>query len=164
MKSTSKRKYENRTITVDFQDEANYWQLCRDGKAFVEFVVVFIMSPGFQLKHKCGCPGGCCLTRHTHYTRIRLGGLVIWRLQCKHCRAVFSILPHFVLRYQSMQPESAARALLATRGGLSLEWRTTVFEDVSAMAIYRLLCAFGQACLVTVLNPLLAATATVLDS
>lgn len=77
---------------------------------------------------------------------------MIWRLQCKHCGAVFTILPHFVLRYQSMKPETAAQALLATHGGLSLEWTATVFEEVSAMAIYRLLSAFGQACLVTVLT------------
>ena len=77
---------------------------------------------------------------------------MIWRLQCNHCEAVFSILPHFVLRYQSMNPARAAQVLLATHGGLSLEWTATVFEEVSAMAIYRLLRAFGQACLVTVLT------------
>jgi hypothetical protein len=51
-----------------------------------------------------------------------------------------------------MKPATASRALLATHGGLSLEWTATVFEEVSAMAMYRLLCAFGQACLVTVLT------------
>lgn len=87
MKRPSKRKYDNRTIPVAFQDEANYQRLCQDGRAFVECVVMFIISRGFQLKHHCGCPGGWCLTRHTHYTRIRLGGLVIWRLPCTHCNS-----------------------------------------------------------------------------
>lgn len=54
MKRTSKRKYKNRTLTVDFQDEANYRHLYQDGKAFVECVVAFILSPGFQRKHKWG--------------------------------------------------------------------------------------------------------------
>src|SRR5262249_13802448 len=37
------------------------------------------------------------------------------------CRAVFTVLPHFVLRYREMRPEVARDALLATHGGLSLE-------------------------------------------
>jgi hypothetical protein len=40
------------------------------------------------------------LTRHSHYARVRLGGLTIWRIQCTRCRAVFTVLPHFVLRYR----------------------------------------------------------------
>ena len=50
MGNQAKRKRENRTITVDFNDEATYHRLCRDGRAFIEFVVVFIISVGFQLK------------------------------------------------------------------------------------------------------------------
>ena len=46
-----KRSRENRTITVDFNDEAKYHRLCDDGKAFIDFVVAFILSIGFQLKH-----------------------------------------------------------------------------------------------------------------
>ncbi len=82
MQSQSKRT--NRTIVVDFQDEATYHSLCHNGRAFIEFVVAFIMSIGFQLRHKCDCPGGFRLTRHSHYMRVRLNGLVIWRIQCTH--------------------------------------------------------------------------------
>ena len=64
----------NRTITVDFQDEATYFQLLGDGKAFVEFVFAFLLALGFQLLHKATCRGGGCLTRHSHYARVRLGG------------------------------------------------------------------------------------------
>jgi hypothetical protein len=35
--------------------------------------------------------------------------------------AVFTVLPHFVLRYRQMRPEVARDALLANHGGLSLE-------------------------------------------
>jgi hypothetical protein len=66
---------QNRTITVDFRNESTYFQLIRDGKAFIEFVLVFIFSIGFQLAHKATCTGGGCLTRHSHYARIRLGDL-----------------------------------------------------------------------------------------
>ena len=141
----------NRTITVDFQNEATYFQLLGDGKAFVECVLAFLLALGFQLLHKATCRGGGCLTRHSHYMRIRLGGITIWRLQCTTCRAVFTVLPHFVLRYRQMRPEVARDALLATHGGLSLEL-CAVLYCISPMALYRLICALGQQSLVGMLT------------
>ena len=117
---------QNRTLTVDFQGSSAYFDLISDGKAFVEFVLAFVLSLGFQLAHKATCRGGGCLTRHSHYARIRLGGLTIWRIQCTSCRAVFTVLPHFALRYRSMSPDVARQALIATHGGLSLEWCATI--------------------------------------
>src|SRR6266849_5443563 len=151
MRSQAKQPRENRTITIDFQNEATYFQLLGDRKAFLECVLAFILSIGFQLTHKATCSGGGCLTRHSHYVRVRLGGLTIWRVQCTTCKAVFTVLPHFVLRYRSMRPEVARDALLATHGGLSLEL-CAVIEHISPMALYRLLCALGQHSLVTVLT------------
>src|SRR5215813_6256052 len=81
MSIAAKQTRENRTITVDFRDEATYFQLLGDGKAFVEFVFAFLLALGFQLLHKATCDGGGCLTRHSHYARVRLGGVTIWRLQ-----------------------------------------------------------------------------------
>jgi len=141
----------NRTITVDFQNEATYLHLLGDGKAFVECVLAFLLARGFQLLHKATCRGGGCLTRHSHYARIRLGGITIWRLQCTTCRAVFTVLPHFVLRYRQMRPEVARDALLATHGGLSLELCAVLYH-ISPMALYRLVCAFGRQSLVVVLT------------
>ena len=147
----AKQTRENRTITVDFQNEATYFQLLDNGKAFLECVLAFVLSLGFQLKHKATCDGGGCLTRHSHYVRVRLGGVSIWRLQCTTCRAVFTILPHFILRYRQMRPEVARDALLATHGGLSLELCAVLYH-ISPMALYRLVCALGQQSLVGVLT------------
>jgi hypothetical protein len=66
MGDTAKATRANRTITVNFQDESTYLQLLSDGKAFVEFVVAFLLALGFQLHHKATCHGGGCLTRHSH--------------------------------------------------------------------------------------------------
>src|SRR6266446_5123871 len=151
MGTTAKSTRENRTITVDFRDEATYFHLMEDGKAFLECVLAFVMSLGFQLKHKATCHGGGCLTRHSHYMRVRLGGLTIWRIQCTTCNAVFTVLPHFVLRYRQMRPEVARDALLATHGGLSLAL-CAVLYNISPMALSRLVCAFGHHSLVTVLT------------
>jgi hypothetical protein len=91
MSTAAKPTRANRTITVDFRDEATYFHLIENGKAFVECVLAFLLVLGFQLKHKATCHSGKCLTRHSHYARVRLGGLTIWRVQCTTCKAVRSI-------------------------------------------------------------------------
>src|SRR5215217_3129994 len=151
MRNTVRQTRENRTITVDFQNEATYFQLLADGRTFVELVMAFVLSIGFQLKHKATCSGGGCMTRHSHYLRLRLGGVSLWRVQCTTCKAVFTVLPHFVLRYRQMRLEVARDALLATHGGLSLEL-CAVICHISPMALYRLVCAFGHQGLVTALT------------
>jgi hypothetical protein len=88
MRNITCQTRENRTITIDFQDETTYFQALGDGKAFVELVMAFILSIGFQLKHKAICRGGGCLTRHSPDVRVRLSGLTIWRIQCTRCKAV----------------------------------------------------------------------------
>lgn len=52
MGQAATRTRENRTITVDCQHEATSLQLLGDGRAFVELVLAFIISLGFQLKHR----------------------------------------------------------------------------------------------------------------
>jgi hypothetical protein len=151
MGQSAKPTRQNRTITVDFHDETTYAELLGNTKAFVEFVLAFLLALGFQLLHKASCSEGGCLTRHSHYARVRLGGLTIWRIQCTTCKAVFTVLPHFVLRYRTMRPAVARDALIATHGGLSLEW-CAVICHISPMALYRVICAFGQHNLVTVLT------------
>ena len=141
----------NRTITVDFHDETTYFSLLDHTQAFVEFVLAFILSLSFQLTHKASCSEGRSLTRPSHYVRLRLGGLTMWRVQCTTCKAVFTVLPHFVLRYRPMRPEVAHDALVATHGGLSLE-RCAAICHISPMALYRLVCALGQQSLVAVLT------------
>src|SRR6266511_3152198 len=150
MGKAATRTRQNRTITVDFHDETTYDHLLGDGKAFLKCVLAFVLSIGFQLKHKATCSGGGCLTRHSHYVRVRLGGITIWRIQCTRCKAVFTVLPHFVLRYRQMRPDVARNALLATQGGLSLELCAVIWH-ISPMTLYRLVCALGHQSLVPVL-------------
>jgi hypothetical protein len=76
MCNPARQTRENRTITIDFRDEATYFQLLGNGKAFLECVLAFLLALGLQLKHKTTCGGGC-LTRHSHYMRVRLGGVTI---------------------------------------------------------------------------------------
>jgi len=64
---------------------------------------------------------------------------------------VFTVLPHFILRYRQMHPDTARDALLATHGGLSLELCAGICH-ISPMSLYRLICALGHQSLVTVLT------------
>jgi hypothetical protein len=89
--------------------------------------------------------------RHSHYSHVRLGEVTIWRLQCTTCCAVFTVLPHFVLRYRQMRPDVAHDTLLAIHGGLSLEL-CAVIGHISPMALYRLVYTFGHHNLVAVLT------------
>jgi hypothetical protein len=66
MGQSAKPTRQNRTITVDFHDETTYSELLGNTKAFVEFVLAFILSLGFQLIHKASCSEGANLTRHSH--------------------------------------------------------------------------------------------------
>jgi hypothetical protein len=100
----------HRTITVDFRDEAPYFRLMEDGRAFLEGVLAFNLSLGFQLTHQATCRGGGGLTRHAHDMRVRLGGVTLWRLPCTTCNVVFTVLPHVVLRYRSIRPEIGVSA------------------------------------------------------
>ena len=64
---------------------------------------------------------------------------------------MFTVLPHFVLRYRQMRSDVARNALLAMHGGLSMEL-CAVIGHISPMALYRLVCALGQQSLVRVLT------------
>ena len=88
MGPTAKPIRHNRTITVDFRDETTYFALLGNTTAFVEFVLAFFLALDFQLLHKASCSVSGGLTRHSHYARVRLGGLTIWRIQCTTCKAV----------------------------------------------------------------------------
>ena len=153
MRTTACQPRENRTIAVDFQDETTYFQLLlNDGKAFVECVLAFLLLPRLSAEIPsdlsrrrvpdtpfplCPCP---------------LDRVTIWRIQCTSCKAVFTVLPHFVLCYRSMRPDVARNALLVTHGGLRSEL-CVVLCHISPMALYRLICTLGQHSLVTTLTP-----------
>ena len=76
MGTVAKPLRDNRTIMVDFPHETPDVQLVGDGKAFLALGMAFILSLGFPLKHKATWCGGC-LTHHSPYVRVRLGGPTI---------------------------------------------------------------------------------------
>lgn len=136
-------KNRNRTIVIDFGDESQYSKIISNGQAFIEFVLAYILSIGFQILHRQLCKGGNCFTRHSHYQRVKCGGVTIWRIQCTQCKTVFTIMPSFLMRYRSCRTEQARTALLNYHGGLSFE-NCAIGANMSGMALYRLLCAFGK--------------------
>ena len=139
MRNSAHQTRENRTITVDCQKRSDLrsaaWRpqgLCGIGAG------VHPLAWGFQLQHKATCRSGRVLTRHSHDVRVRLAVVTIWRLQCTMCKAVFAVVfPHFVLRDRQMHPDVACNALVATHGGLSLEF-CAIIDHLAPMAVYRL--------------------------
>jgi hypothetical protein len=49
MGQTAQPPRQNRTLTVDFHNETTYIALLGNAKAFIEVVLAFILSLGFQL-------------------------------------------------------------------------------------------------------------------
>ncbi len=147
---TKNNKRSNRSVTVNFKSKSKYYSLIENAEAFIGFVTAFILSAGC-LRHYEGCGGKGSLTRHSHYVRVRLNGVPIWRVQCTECGAVFTILPHFVLRYRKMSPGTAEKALTALSGGLSLEI-CAVIPNISPMSVYRLICSLGKNCMISLLT------------
>jgi hypothetical protein len=141
----------HRTITVNVRDEAPYFALVGTTNAVGAFVRALLRALGVQLTHTASGRAGGSLTRHSHAARIRLGGLTSWRVPCTACPAVCTVLPPVVLRYRSLRPEVARDALLATHGGRSWEL-CAVIPQLAPRARYRLVGAFGQQRLVTVLT------------
>jgi len=88
------------------------------GQAFSNVSSAFVMSLGFQLKHKSHLSRWWMPDAPLAYVRVRLGGITIWRMQCTTCRAVFTVLPHFVFALSSHAPEVARNAALGTHGRL----------------------------------------------
>ena len=144
-------KNKNRTIIVDFGDRNQYQQMILNGKAFMEFVVAYILSMGFQLLHKKHCTSGSCFTRHSHYARVKSNNITIWRIECKTCGAVFTVIPSFLMRYFRHDTENVKNALIAYHGGLSLE-NCAICFNISAMSLYRIICAFGKYSIPDILN------------
>ena len=71
-------KNKNRTIIVDFGDEDKYQTVISSGKFFLEFVLAYVLSLGFQLLHKEHCTGG----RKLFHETFALCASKMWR--CYH--------------------------------------------------------------------------------
>lgn len=136
-------KNNNRTIVVNFGDENQYQNIISDRISFLEFVVAYILSLGAQLLHKASCTGsGNCFTRHSHYVRVKCG-ITIWRIQCKECGAVFTVMPSILIRYFRHRADRVKNALIAYHGGLSFE-NCSICFDISGMSLYRFICSLGK--------------------
>ena len=144
-------KNRNRTIVIDFGDENQYQNFLAHGRAFTEFVLAYILAIGFQIVHNKLCTGGNCFTRHSHYVRVKCGGITIWRIQCKTCKAVFTVIPSFLMRYLCYRTEQVQKAITAYHGGLSFE-NCAICFNISGMSLYRFICAFGKYPLAQTLN------------
>jgi len=121
--------------------------------------------------HYAGCQRRLRFTHHGSYKRGLLGfdgqlqKLLIKRVRCRDCRAVFTILPSFVVRYKRWHTDaieklmvllfitedsyrlagvSQAFAIDAEQSGSWAALERTTGEAISPMALWRLVQWFGQ--------------------
>ena len=93
------------------------------------------MALGVSRRSLCPCPAGWA--HHLAHP-------------CTTCRAVFTVLPHFILRYRRYDPRSRALPSWPPLGA-SVELCAVLYH-ISPLALYRLICAFGRQSLVPVLT------------
>src|SRR5256712_9038307 len=105
MRNAAHQTRANRTITIDFHNEATYFQLLGDGKAFVECVLAFLLALGFQLLHKATCRSGGGLPRPPPYPPVRLGGITPSRVPCTTGKTGVTVLPRLLLRYPPIRTD-----------------------------------------------------------
>ena len=141
----------NNTLTIAFGSMQNYKELIRDSGLLIIYVIHYLKTIHFELIHRDGCCGGFHLTGFTTYTRKRNGNLLIWRIQCPHCKKTWSILPEFALRYTGLPPAKAWKCLYNSYYGASLEVNSSLF-GVPVMQSYNYICAIGRNNLVKMLT------------
>jgi len=97
---------------VDFHDETTYFALLGKHPRVCRVRPRLPLALGFPLLHKTSCSEGGSLTA----LPLRAGSPGrAHHLACPvhYMSSVFTVLPHFVLRYRQMRPEVAREALLA---------------------------------------------------
>lgn len=138
----------NRTIVADLGDERQYRELISQGTFQIfQVLLAFLVTNQISLRHKDSCSASLShLTPFGFYFRKR-NNLFIFRIQCSRCKATFSVLPHFLVRYRSQPASVFEKALIAYHGGLSFENVFRLFPEITPSNFYSFLCHIGSSSL-----------------
>lgn len=135
------RHNENRTAIVYFgPTKQDYLDLVRseDHRAYIEYIQKPLQSQLTSEKHKPGCSDSRRYTVHGQRNRKLQGWqgateeLPICRVRCLSCRAVFTVLPSFILRYRRQDADCLGKLLEMNLGmGLTQRETATIYEWVN---------------------------------
>ena len=130
---TAKQTYHNRTAIVYFgATQKDYLDLVRsdDRKPLIEYLQGPLQAQLSAERHKPGCQDTSRYTIHALRERQLQGWLgqgetiPICRTRCQSCRAVFTVLPSFILRYRRQDADCLGK-LLELNLGMGLTQRET---------------------------------------
>jgi hypothetical protein len=154
---------QRRTVSVDFGLAIEqYARAHGDTATFLERVTA-VMRVVTHVEHREGCPGLHRYTRHSvrgrpiHRKGARPVRVPISQIRCRDCRAVFTILPSFVLRYQRYEVH-LAQSLLEYNLVMNVSYRfqgqilgdlNPELAGTTPMSLWRLMTWLGRAIPVT---------------
>lgn len=135
---TEKQIYQNRTAIVHFgPTREDYLELVqsKDRKPLLERLQAPLQAQLSPERHKPGCRDTSRYTLHALRKRQLQGWLgqaetiPICRTRCQSCRAVFTVLPSFILRYRRQDADCLGKLLELNLGmGLSQRETATIYS------------------------------------
>ena len=135
---TAKQAYQNRTAIVQFgATKQDYLDLVQseDRKALIAHLQAPLQSQLSVERHKPGCVDTSRYTIHGLRERQvqswlgQAATIPICRVRCKSCRAVFTVLPSFILRYRRQDADCLGKLLELNLGmGLSQRETATIYS------------------------------------
>lgn len=135
---TEKKPYQNRTAIVHFgATKQDYLDLVQaeDRKPLISRLQSPLQAQLTHERHKTGCSDTSRYTLHGIRKRQVQGWLgssetiPICRARCQSCRAVFTVLPSFILRYRRQDADCLGKLLELSLGmGLSNRETATIYS------------------------------------
>lgn len=130
---TATRPYQNRTAIVYFgpskQDYLNLIE-AQSHREYLDYAQLFLKEQLPLEMHHDNCHDSSCYTIHSQRTRFVQSWLGekeeinICRVRCRCCRAVFTVLPSFIMRYRRQDTDCLGK-LLEMNLGMGLTQRET---------------------------------------
>lgn len=100
----NQNKRENRTVIVYFGVFIQYLQIVGDKARYICIVAAAMAMATVEHKEGCTCSKGYTRHRSRKRTPKNFRGeryeVPIWQIRCLECKAVFTVLPSFLARYQ----------------------------------------------------------------
>ncbi|MBU1568644.1 MAG: hypothetical protein KJ630_23830 [Proteobacteria bacterium] len=108
-------KRKNRTIIVYFGIFIQYTEIMRDKARYISIVSGAMTQTTVEHKEGCTCSQGYTRHRRRERTPKKFRGerynVPIWQIRCLKCKAVFTVLPSFIARYQRFDIDCLSKLL-----------------------------------------------------
>ena len=135
------RQYQHRTAIIYFgPTKQDYLKLVKaeSHRPYLDYAQPFLKEQLLLEMHDDGCNDSSCYTIHSQRMRSLQGWLgekeeiPICRVRCRCCRAVFTVLPSFIMRYRRQNTDCLGKLLEMNLGmGLTQRETATIYSWLS---------------------------------